>query len=181
MNADVIAAITHHDYGWDCSDQQQIQALECRRPRPFTEMNADETLPSWIGSIAHGRRLGPLVAVLISRHCCLLGAESGQRGQFIEEETKGREQVERLFSPVDLDRWSGALGFCDLLSLYLCSGSQSDIILPIAHPEETANELNLTLAWANGRPVLSQPMLQTNAAFFANGIRYPGTASTNST
>jgi hypothetical protein len=35
LNADVITAIAHHDYGWDLSDQQQMNAFQTRSPIPL--------------------------------------------------------------------------------------------------------------------------------------------------
>ncbi len=32
------------------------------------------------------------------------------------------------------ERWTGAIGFCDLLSLYLCSGAADPVELPLGHP-----------------------------------------------
>ena len=34
----------------------------------------------------------------------------------------------------DLERWTAALGFCDLVSLYLVSGLRSEVEIPLAHP-----------------------------------------------
>ncbi len=34
----------------------------------------------------------------------------------------------------DLDRWTAALGFCDLVSLYLLSGLSREVEFPLAHP-----------------------------------------------
>jgi Protein of unknown function (DUF3891) len=34
----------------------------------------------------------------------------------------------------DLERWTAALGFCDLVSLYLVSGLRSEVEFPLAHP-----------------------------------------------
>jgi hypothetical protein len=68
----------------------------------------------------------------------------------------------------NLDRWIAALGFCDLLSLYLCSGSQSAVTLPLAHPENDANARNVTLTWTNTSLCLSESVLYPNARFFVN-------------
>ncbi len=178
LKPEVITAIAHHDYGWDASDQQQIDAIYDRAPRPFTEVSPEETLPCWIGSIAHGRRLGPLAGVLISRHCCLLGTGSGKHAEFVAEETARRREIEYAlpYSPSDLDRWTAALGFCDLLSLYLCSGSQSSVTLPLAHPESDADRAEVALKWVGGRACLSKLILDPNAQFSAVGIKYSSSA-----
>jgi hypothetical protein len=90
-----------------------------------------------------------------------------------------RKKIERALphSPRDLDRWVAAFGFCDLLSLYLCSGSRSAVTLPLAHPEDAANARSVTLTWANAHPCLSEPVFYPNVCFFANVTRYTGNAS----
>ena len=39
----------------------------------------------------------------------------------------------------DLDRFSAALGFCDLLSLCLCSGLAGSVQVPLSHPADPAS------------------------------------------
>jgi hypothetical protein len=179
LNADVITAIAHHDYGWDLSDQQQMNKLPDHVPYSFVDANPEDTLPCAVGSIAHGYSLGPLAAALIIRHCCLLAAGSAKNAKFIAEATTRGKEIESAlpYRPKDLDRWIAALGFCDLLSLYLCSGSQSAVTLPLAHPEDDANARNVTLTWANAFPCLSESVLYPNVCFFVNGIRYARAAS----
>jgi hypothetical protein len=109
----------------------------------------------------------------------LLAAGSAKNAKFIAEATTHGREIEGAlpYRPEDLDRWIAAFGFCDLLSLYLCSGSQSAVTLPLAHPEDDANARNVTLTWANASPCLSESVLYPNVCFFVNGIRYAGTAS----
>lgn len=157
----VIDAISEHDAGWNDSDQHQLHALPERKPLSFVDVDAENTLPCWLGSIQRGRELGPLAAVLISRHCCLLGTGSDRHASFVADETARRAELEAAlpFSPAELDRWTAALGFCDLLSLYLCCGSQSPVSLPLAHPQKADGAETTTLIWANGAPHLSPSVL----------------------
>ncbi len=39
-----------------------------------------------------------------------------------------------MASGEDLERWTAALGFCDLVSLYLVSGLSREVEFPLAHP-----------------------------------------------
>ncbi len=176
LNADVIAAIAHHDYGWDTSDQKQFDHLSENDPLSFTAVSASETLPSWISSIAHGRELGPLPAVLISRHCCLLGTGSEAHAGFVAAETIRRLEIERTLvcSAEQLRCWTAALGFCDLLSLYLCSGSKSPVTLPLCHPQAKDEARTVTLRWIDDGPHLSEPIFKSDICFFANGLEYGG-------
>lgn len=174
LNADVIAAIAHHDYGWDRSDAQQIEHLTGRRPCSFITVTPQDTLPSWVSSIAHGRGLGRLPAVLISRHCCLLGTGSEAHAQFVAAETHRRREIESdlNFSDEQLNCWTAALGFCDLLSLYLCSGSRAAVRLPLCHPENQKDNRNVTLRWLNDTPTFSEPVFKNNICYFARGWEY---------
>jgi hypothetical protein len=133
---EVIQAIAQHDFGWNAGDQSQIESFGQTSPRPFPSLSAEETLPSWHDSIAHARSLGPLVDVLVSRHFTLLGAGDPARANFVRIETERLREIERVlpYAPADLDRWTSAVGFCDLLSLYLCCGSRQSVQFLMAHP-----------------------------------------------
>lgn len=181
LNAHVLAAIADHDYGWNDSDDRQMSKLKENIPYPFTKVSPEETLPCWVGSIAHGRQLGGLAGVLISRHCCLLGTGSPKHAQFVEEETKQREQIEATlpYTPRELDGWTAALGFCDLLSLYLCSGSRTPVKLPLSHPEGNVGSRSVSLRWIDGQPYLSQPIFQPNTSLYARATKYSGNSDDN--
>ena len=152
----MIAAIADHDFGWTASDSKQLEALDQHPPRPFPHVSAEDTLPCWIASIAHGRKLGALQAVLISRHCCLLGTGSGKHAGFVACEAAERCAVEAAlpYHPAELDRWTAALGFCDLLSLYLCSGSETPVSIPLAHPEDAGGTRRNNTALVRRFPAL---------------------------
>ena len=153
---EVIQAISEHDFGWKHSDQAQMDSLDRSAPRPFPALSTEETLPSWTDSIAHGRSVGPLMYVLISRHFTMLGGGDPGRAEFVRAETERRREAEDGLdcSRSDLDRWMGALGFLDLLSLCLCCGCQDPVELPMAHPSDPASSQarNATLLWENGSP-----------------------------
>jgi hypothetical protein len=175
---DVIQAIGQHDFGWNASDQSQIESLGQAGPRPFPSLSTEETLPSWHNSIAHARSIGPLVDVLVSRHFTLLGAVDPARADFVRIETERRREVERVLSyaPAELDRWIGALGFCDLLSLYLCCGSQQPAKFSLAHPADptAAHARKITLSFENGLPRFSPPVLKPDTHFAMTVRNYAG-------
>lgn len=162
---EVVQAIGQHDFGWKASDEAQLNSLDKSRPRPFPALHVDETSPSWNASIEHARTLGPLSYVMVSRHCTLLG-QSGDAAWagFVREETERRSTVEGEFgwAPGDLDRWTGAMGFCDLLSLYLCCGTNRPVEFPLAHPADPASARaeRVTLHWEDKTPVFSKPILK---------------------
>ena len=171
LNDDVVAAISQHDFGWDSSDMLLVERAE---PLSFTTLSAEDTLPCWIGSIARGRSLGALAGVLISRHCCLLGTGSEKHAAFIRQETSDRRKIEQTLSYSDenLSRWTAALGFCDLLSLYLSSGSQSSVVIPLEHPEATKTGATIQIRWVDGVARLSQPILTSQLALEVSGYEW---------
>lgn len=160
---DVIQAIAQHDFGWQASDQAQMDALGRNSLRPFPAMSAEETLPSWNESVGHARSLGSLVYLIVSRHFTTLGANDASRTEFVRTETERRAAIERTlpYPLSDLDRWTSAIGFCDLLSLYLCCGCQDPVEFPIAHPADpaSARARKITLSWHDGWPQFSAPVL----------------------
>ena len=156
---EVMQAISQHDFGWRKNDEANKT-----NPRPFPDLSTDETLPSWYESIAQAKSIGPLGEVMVSRHFTTLGTADESRAEFVRTETERREKLERNlpYSATDLDRWTGAIGFCDLLSLYLCCGSQQSVELPLAHPanSSSAHARKTVLSWKNGSPQFSPPVLQ---------------------
>ena len=90
----------------------------------------------WRASIRSAERQSLLAGILTSRHFCLLAPQNNAvHHQFWKEETERRELIERGYSEFsDLDRFTAAMGFCDLLSLFLCSGVEERAMLPLAHP-----------------------------------------------
>ena len=177
LSSEVIAAISDHDFGWDANDTKQLKAAREREPYSFTKATPEETLPCWFASIAKGRELGLLQGVLVSRHCCLLGTGSNEHASVIAEENARRKEIEQKLDcdTNDLQRWTAALGFCDLLSLYLCSGSQTTVMLPLAHPQDAAGARTVALQWTEGKLSFSEPIFTPGAAFAAQAMTYSAT------
>lgn len=175
---EVIQAAAQHDVGWNTSDQAQIESLGHTSPRPFPALSAGETLPSWRASVAHAACVAPLVDILVSRHFSLLGAGDADRADFVRTETERRGRIERMlpYRPEELDRWTGAVGFCDLLSLYLCCGSAQPVEFPLAHPADAAAAVapRRILSWHNGSPRFSSPVLKRGTHVSLPVRRYGG-------
>jgi hypothetical protein len=175
---EVILAISQHDFGWQHNDQAQMNSRNERAPLPFPALSTEETLPSWYASIAHGRSLGVLAYVMISRHFTTLGTADETRAQFIRTETERRAEVESTlgYPASDLNRWIGALGLSDLLSLYLCCGSEETVEFPLAHPADpaSANAKKIILRWSNGSPHFSPPLLRRGTSVSLDARVYSG-------
>ena len=165
LPAEAIEAAWKHDLGWAESDERQLDLLPSLEPKPFPVIAADDEVPSWMRSLSFAEAYPPLTRVLISRHFTALGGKpSAQHDGFLAAEEERREQLEATLdtSLEDLDRWTGAVGFCDLLSLYLCSGITTPVTLPLAHPAdpEADDAREITVTWIDGQPAFSDPLFE---------------------
>jgi hypothetical protein len=136
---DVVEAIRTHDIGWEEPDGAQLRRLrEGRqaRPAPFLTVAPAEAVPAWRRSIRHAEGISAAAGIIVSRHFCSLATDGGdEHRDFHETETQRRIALERAFSDHEsLTRWFGALGFCDIVSLLLCSGADGELAIPLAHP-----------------------------------------------
>jgi hypothetical protein len=156
---EVITAIGEHDAGWQRGDGAQLAAIGERHPRPFPLLTAGEAIPYWEESVRHAREISTLAGVVVSRHFCALAGRDPALQAFLEEEAPRRESIEcALDVPAgDLDRWTAAIGFCDILSLCLCSGTREPVELPLAHPAlpDARDATRVLLGWVDGRPRFS--------------------------
>jgi hypothetical protein len=130
-------AIQMHDTGWASSDAQQIERLRSGQaakalPVSFLAISPAEVEEAWTASINTVETFSKVGAVVVSRHFTLIAQHDQAHRRFLQVE-KSRQQ--RLGgSPTDIDRWTAALGFCDLVSLYLLSGLRGPEEFPLAHP-----------------------------------------------
>lgn len=179
LPAEVIEAIRLHDIGWRECDDQQMQELALREPRPFPEIAADESNRAWQKSIKSGESISPLAAILISRHFERLSAGDPLHQEFAASAKEHREILEKRlgYSDQDLNQWAGALGFCDLLSLYFCCGSRVSVIFPLYHPAqiETKSAPEITLSWQGDQSVFSCPIAKSGSHFSVEATLYRGT------
>ncbi len=164
---DVLAAIRLHDIGWEEADTGQIRTLaedHAAQPCSFTDISPEISTEAWRRSIRHAESISSAAAILTSRHFCSLATDSEPHHQaFLEEETDRRRPIEERFGQeADLTRWLGALGFCDLLSLTLCSGHDWPVTIPLAHPNmpEARTAKTVTVRCVDGRLEVSPPVLK---------------------
>lgn len=141
---EIIRAIQMHDTGWASSDAQQIQRLRSggaqsshAAPVSFVAIPPGEVAEAWTASIDSVEALSKIGAIIVSRHFSLLAQHDQAHHQSLLRAEKLRQQKLESSSMAkgeDLERWTAALGFCDLVSLYLVSGICSDVEFPLAHP-----------------------------------------------
>jgi hypothetical protein len=162
-----IQAAGQHDFGWQSSDMRQMDRLGHAFPKPFPALDLPETLASWRACIDHAATVSPVVEALVSRHFTMLGRSDPQRAAFVRAEEERRARLEQgiAVDARDLDRWTAALGFCDILSLYLCCGVRDPVDLRLAHPADpaAASAPKVTLRWEDRSPYLSRPVVKPGA------------------
>jgi uncharacterized protein DUF3891 len=167
LPAEVIEAIRQHDSGWIGSDMEQLQKTEDGgEVRSFPALSAEEAVPAWEATVRLAETASPLIGVLVNRHFCLLSDDDNPlHQQFRERAGSRRLRVERALGcgAEDLDRWTAALGMCDLLSLYLCSGSDKPAEFPFSHPADARSRERVqktVLTWESGRARCTVPLFR---------------------
>jgi hypothetical protein len=137
---EVIAAIGNHDAGWAQSDLAALEDAERSLPLSFVSTPTAISVSAWRRSIAEAQSSSPLSTFLIRSHFCLLARRDGdvEHQRFRDQETERLQQtaLEVAHSDADQKRFVDLLGFCDLLSLHLCSGWPVEVQLPLAHPAD---------------------------------------------
>ena len=149
------------------------------KPLAFVEFGPREFLQAWSASIDHAAGVCAAGGIIVSRHFCELGSfrleNSGDLDTddrhlietFLHREQERRQGLLAACSSTaaELDGLLEVLKFCDLLSLYLCSGALSEAEFPqkltdrpvrISHStEEDLYRLNPSPFQKNGevRPV----------------------------
>ena len=140
----LIQAISLHDAGWGMPDAQIIQMSRADRryqPASFLETRVPEFLSAWSKSISAGQAVSPAGGYIVSRHFYRLAqnmlASSHQQDReklesFLGNEERRQKKLTLLqpLGPQDLELLTDLLQFCDLLSLYICSGAQENVIFP---------------------------------------------------
>jgi hypothetical protein len=136
---EIIRAIQMHDTGWAASDAQQIQRLRSGGAQAglavsFLSVPPREAEEAWTASINTVETLSKTGAMIVSRHFSLLAGHDPVHQRFLQAEKARQHRIDGGGNADDLARWTAALGFCDLVSLFLLSGLSGEVELPLAHP-----------------------------------------------
>jgi hypothetical protein len=180
LTPEVIDTIGRHDAGWA---QPDLAALECagaKQPQSFLDYPAEGGVTAWRKSIREAEARSPLAGILTSRHFCLLAPRDHDphHQAFVEEEIERRRPHEAA-SPLargDLHRFTAALGFCDLLSLCLCSGLTGTVQMPLAHAADPASQhapkviVSLPQQTTSDQTIrFDQPIMPAGAVVYVDG------------
>jgi hypothetical protein len=144
VKPELARAIGVHDSGWgifapEASVSDAPLLTDEGKPLAFSEFAPEQFLRAWTGSIEHAEAICAAGGVIVSRHFCELGRmRLAGNGLTVEErqliadfEVREEARQKRLLpqcseSAEQLDALLEVLKFCDLLSLYLCSGAQHE-------------------------------------------------------
>jgi hypothetical protein len=183
LDAALVRAIALHDAGWGIPDAQAImqsRSVNQGRPKSFVECSVSEFLAAWEKSIDVAASTGPAGGYIVSRHFYRLaeqrvthssenGSERARLGRFIESEARRQDQLaaKQERSAAELDLLTDVLQFCDLLSLYVCSGAKDNA----EFPEYLGVKVRLTAHDEGYR--LDPPIIETGADFAVAALRHP--------
>jgi hypothetical protein len=149
VDAQLARAIALHDSGWAIFPQESNPQLPPRlcangKPLAFVEFEPGEFLQAWTASIDRAAGVSAAGGIIVSRHFCELGNfrlgiggdldDAGRRliAAFLQSEEQRRQKLQAACSAAaaELDALLEVLKFCDLLSLYLCSGARGEAEFP---------------------------------------------------
>jgi len=185
LDAALVRAIALHDAGWGVPDAQAImQSRSVRQgcPKSFIDYSVSEFLSAWEKSIDIAESAGPAGGYIVSRHFHRLAeqrvshssekaSDRGQLARFIENESRRQNHLasRQERSPAELESLTDLLQFCDLLSLYVCSGAEEKA----EFPEYFGIKVRLTVE--NGVYRLDPPIIESGAKFAVAALRHPAT------
>jgi hypothetical protein len=157
IDDDIVQGIGLHDEGWKGFDNgcellrstpatysAENFALNAEgRPLSFLDIKAGDFLRAWRASIDSAEAVAPIAALIVSGHFSRLGKFGISMGayseddaprvrEFLASEERRQGSLIRLQTrtEIEVQYWTDVLQFCDLLSLYLCCGSEESVEFP---------------------------------------------------
>ena len=204
VDDDIVRGISLHDEGWKAFDNgcERLEATPAiysaenvalnadGKPLSFLEIKAGDFLRAWVGSIDCAEEVGPIAALIVSGHFCRLGTfglsmgaypedDARRVGEFLESEKRRHGRLMRLQnrSEKEVQYWTDVLQFCDLLSLYLCCGSEESAEFP-QHIGPNGEAIRLQLQ--DGVFVLTPSPFAKEVEFSVEAHPYPADAELTS-
>jgi hypothetical protein len=146
LDPGLVRAIALHDAGWGMPDAQAImhsRAKHAAAPKSFLELGIAEFLDAWSQSIETAQSTSPAGGCIVSRHFSRLaehrvthgGDDDSDRKKlhaFLNRESQRQKRLasKQNRTAAELETMTDVLQFCDLLSLYICSGARQNAELP---------------------------------------------------
>ena len=183
LDAGLIRSIALHDAGWGVPDAQAImqsRSVGQGRPKSFIECNAIEFLAAWEKSIGIAASTDVAGGYIVSRHFTRLGEHGLEKydaneqpaiKSFLKSEAARQKQLvaKQNHSTEELERLTDVLQFCDLLSLYVCSGAPDNA----EFPEFLGAKTRLTVRDENYK--LEPTLIEPGSTFNVAALRHPAT------
>lgn len=181
LDSAVIRSIALHDAGWGVPDSQAImQSRSVGRgaPRSFIDCAVSEFVEAWEKSIDVATSASAAGGYIVSRHFCRI-AESGsaqlaatdrqRAARFLEHEVARQKQLaaKQERTTEELELLTDVLQFCDLLSLYVCSGARDNA----EFPEYLGTKVRLTADETSYK--LEPQVIEPGAEFAVAALRHP--------
>jgi hypothetical protein len=174
-------AILMHDTGWAMTDAAQIQHLRSEtaraaKPVSFVANSPQESAEAWTASINSVERMSPAGGLIVSLHFTLLARQTEQRSFIAAERSRQRRLKAKCRDKgMEVARWVAALGFCDLLSLYLLCGFQNGAEFPLAHPSspEAAGAPRAALKVEDDLLYFTPQIFHAGARIELDALRHP--------
>ncbi len=188
LDAAIIRAIALHDAGWGIPDAQAImQSRSVRQgcPKSFIQCSTAEFLSAWEKSIEVAASAGPAGGYIVSRHFVRIAEQNAAHlpqedqhrvSSFLKSEASRQKQLsaKQERSKEELELLTDALQFCDLLSLYVCSGARENV----EFPEYFGEKVRLTVV--NDGYHLEPPLIEPGAKLKVAALRHPATKEESS-
>jgi hypothetical protein len=184
LDAALARAIALHDAGWGVPDSQTImqsRSISHGCPKSFIACGVSEFVAAWEKSIDIAEAASsPAGGYLVSRHFVRLAEHGAAQiadvdrhkvARFLEQEAIRQKQLaaKQNHSAEELELLTDVLQFCDLLSLYVCSGAREHV----AFPEYFGTKARLAIEADGYR--LEPPLIEPGAEFRVAALRHPAT------
>ena len=185
LDAALVRAIALHDAGWGIPDAQAImqsRSVSQSCPKSFIDCSVNEFLAAWKKSIDVAASTGPAGGYIVSRHFYRLAEQrvthSGENGagqakltRFMESEVRRQNELaaKQERGAAELESLTDVLQFCDLLSLFVCSGARDSA----EFPEFFGVRVRLTIE--DEAYKLEPPLIEPGAKFSVAALRHPAT------
>ncbi len=183
LEPDLVRAIALHDAGWGIPDAQaimQTRSVNQGCPKSFIDCTVNEFLMAWEKSIDIAEAVSPAGGWCVSRHFYRLAEQRlshsadnqddrAKLARFVENERRRQNQLaaKQQQSPAELELLADVLQFCDLLSLYVCSGARERA----EFPEYFGTKVRLSVEAETYR--LEPQVIEPGTKFTVAALRHP--------
>jgi SLT domain-containing protein len=187
LDAALIRAIALHDAGWGMLDAQAImrsRSVSQGPPKSFIACGVGEFVNAWEKSIDAAASASATGGYIVSHHferiakanAAQVPQESRETAErFLQNEAARQKQLaaKQKFSAQELETLTDVLQFCDLLSLYVCSGATQNV----EFPEYFRTKSRLTVE--GGKYGLAPTLIAPGTRFAVAALRHPATKETS--